>query len=100
LLDYLIASNAGQGEARKLLHDVARGAYRLETMDAADMAEAADLIERYADLRPGLADASIVVLAHRYGCLDVLTLDEQHFRVMLGPNDRPFRLLPRDQAER
>ena len=54
------------------------------------------VIERYADLGLGLADASNVVLANRYDTLDVLTLDERHFRVLRGPHDRPFRLLPAD----
>ena len=43
----------------------------------------------------GLADASVVVLAERYSCASVLTLDERHFRVLLA-NGRPFRLLPAD----
>jgi hypothetical protein len=28
--------------------------------------------------------------------LEVLTLDERHFRVLRGPRDLPFRLLPAD----
>jgi hypothetical protein len=43
-----------------------------------------------------LADASIVVLATRYGARDLLTLDERHFRGPRGPAGRPFRLLPAD----
>ncbi len=42
------------------------------------------------------ADASIVVLAGRHQTLDILTLDERHFRAISGPRDRPFRLLPAD----
>ena len=49
-----------------------------------------------ADLGLGLADASIVVLAGRHQTVDVLTLDERHFRAISGPHDRPFRLLPAD----
>jgi predicted nucleic acid-binding protein len=45
----------------------------------------------------GLADASIIVLARRYGCHDILTLDERHFRAITGPGGRPFRILPRDE---
>ncbi len=56
------------------------------------------VIERYAELARGLADASNVVLATRYDVLDVLTLDERHFRVLRGPRDRPFGLLPADAA--
>jgi predicted nucleic acid-binding protein len=95
-LDYLISTNAGQAVALKLLGDVARGAYELAGFSADDVAAATRVIRRYAELELGLADASIVVLATRYKCLDVLTLDQRHFRAVLGPDETPFRLLPHD----
>jgi predicted nucleic acid-binding protein len=95
-LDYLIATNAGQGVELQLLGDVARGAYELASFSADDVAAATVVMRRFADLGLGLADASIVVLARRYDCLDVLTLDQRHFRVVLGPEEKPFRLLPHD----
>jgi uncharacterized protein len=95
-LDYLVGRRLGSDDQRSLLHEVARGAFRLEPFSARDVEEARDVIERYADLRIGLADASIVVLARRHGCLDVLTLDERHFRALRGPRDQPFRVLPAD----
>jgi predicted nucleic acid-binding protein len=39
-------------------------------------------VERYADRRIGLADASVVVLAQRHRTLDLLCTDERHFRVL------------------
>jgi uncharacterized protein len=95
-LDYLIATHGGQAEELKLLSDVSRGAYQLEAFTAGDVAAAQIVIERYADLRVGLADASIVVLAERHRCHDVLTLDQRHFRVLRGPGGQPFLLLPHD----
>jgi predicted nucleic acid-binding protein len=95
-LDYLIASSGGQHAELTMLGDVARGAYELADFSAADVATAVTVIERYSDLRLGLADASLVVLARRHHCLDVLTLDQRHFRVVRGPDDKPFRLLPFD----
>jgi uncharacterized protein len=97
-LDYLVAEIAGQPTELVVLEDVARGAYRLEPFSAADTATAKAIIERYADLRLGLADASIVVLAERYECHDILTLDQRHFRAILGPSGKPFRLLPLDSS--
>ncbi len=95
-LDYLLATRVGPSAALALLAEVARGAYRLESFDAADVAAAHDVIEAYGDLDVGLADASIVVLAQRYETRDVLTLDLRHFRTLRGPARRPFRLLPAD----
>lgn len=97
-LDYLISTRVSVTAALRLLADVGDGAYRLESMDATDIVEAADIIERYRDLEIGLADASVVVLSRRYDVTDVLTLDERHFRAILGSRGRPFRILPADIA--
>jgi uncharacterized protein len=70
--------------------------YRLESLETDEIAAAERLIGRHATLEIGLADASIVVLANRYGVRDLLTLDERHFRALRGPGGRPFRLLPPD----
>lgn len=95
-LDYMILTRMGQGRELALLGEVARGAYRLERFSEEDVTAAIEVVERYADFRIGLADASNVVLAGRYGTLDVLTLDERDFRTLRGPGGRPFRILPAD----
>jgi uncharacterized protein len=95
-LDYLVSKLAGQAAELMVLEDVARGTYELEPFEAHDIALAKAVIERYAAL--GLADASIVVLAERHNCQDLLTLDERHFRATRGPQGRAFRLLPLDAA--
>ena len=95
-LDFLVSKLASVDSELRLLHDVASGAYTLVPFAAGDVEEARRLIERYSDLGIGLADASNVVLADRHRTRDILTLDERHFRVMTGPGQRPFRILPAD----
>jgi predicted nucleic acid-binding protein len=95
-LDYLLATRVGRTEQLALLEEVERGVYRLESFSASDIARARAVLERYEDLDLGLADASNVVLADRYSTHDILTLDERHFRTILGPDEKPFRLLPAD----
>lgn len=95
-LDYLLATKVGPQAELALLAEVGRSAYRLEPFEAADIAIAAEVIDTYADLEVGLADASIVVLSRRHEVLDLLTLDERHFRTLRGSADRSFRLLPAD----
>lgn len=95
-LDYLLATRVGLSAQRALLSEVGRGVYRLESFDADDVAAAERVIGRHDDLQIGLADASLVVLANRYGVRDLLSLDERHFRTIRGPGGRPFRLLPAD----
>jgi len=95
-LDYLLATRVGQEAELALLEEVGRGAYQLDLIGSEDVRNATALIEQYATFGLGLADASLFVLAQRYGCLDILTLDERHFRAVLGPGGKPFRLLPAD----
>ena len=95
-LDYLLSTRVSQEAELLLLDQVAQGAYQLEVFDADDVHEASRLINRYVDLRVGLADASIVVLAARAGTNRILTLDERHFRVIRPRRGKAFHLLPTD----
>ena len=95
-LDYLIGSRVGHQAQMALIDEVARGAYQLEVFSSEDVGHARRIMERYADLRIGLADASVVVLANRHRTLELLCTDERHFRVLRGTGGRPFRLLPFD----
>jgi predicted nucleic acid-binding protein len=97
-LDYLLNTRVSADAARKLLVEVGRGAYTLETFGADDVAICIEVLDRYRDLDLGLADASLVVMADRYGTRDVLTLDERHFRTLRDGRGRTFRLLPADRA--
>jgi predicted nucleic acid-binding protein len=95
-LDYLLTRHVSARIARLFLREVAGGAYELAPFDADDVARAAVVLDRYGELGLGLTEASIVVLAERYRTIDVLTLDERHFRAITGPRNQPFRLLPAD----
>lgn len=95
-LDYLLATRVSASVSRAVLREVAEGAYQLEPFGSDDVARTVEILERYDDLDIGLADASLVVLAERHDTLDLLTLDERHFRAVVGPGGRPFRLLPAD----
>lgn len=95
-LDYLIASRAGQQAQMALIDEIARGVYQLDAFSSEDVSHAKRIMERYADLRIGLADASVVVLANRHKTLELLCTDERHFRVLRGTGGKPFRLRPFD----
>ncbi|MGQ0543875.1 MAG: type II toxin-antitoxin system VapC family toxin [Betaproteobacteria bacterium] len=95
-LDYLLSRHIGRAAQAALLDEVARGAYQLEPFGPSDIAAAKNVLERYADLRIGLADASLVVLAERHRTRDVLTLDERHFRALRTRGRKGFKILPFD----
>ncbi len=95
-VDYLALTRWGVERDLALLDEVGRGAFALAPFDANDIQVARTLIARYDDFEIGLADASIVVLAHRHRTRRLLTLDQRHFRVLRGPGGKPFVILPDD----
>lgn len=71
--------------------------FEIATLSQADLVDAVYVDDRYADLSLGLTDASIVVRAARYGAIDILTLDERHFRAVRPRHHaQAFRVLPAD----
>jgi predicted nucleic acid-binding protein len=66
------------------------------TFSEDDVEEARRIVIKYRTLGIGLANASIAVLSARYDTLDVLTLDERHFRAIRPAARRNFRILPAD----
>jgi uncharacterized protein len=95
-LDYLVSRRLGQQVERELLEDVANGAYELAEFSPDDVVTAMELIDRYADLRLGLTDASVAVLAARHRTTRLLTLDERDFRPMRPLYGTTFTLIPAD----
>jgi hypothetical protein len=79
-----------------LLREVAAGVYDLVPFGVEDLVEATDLIERYRDVRIGLADASVAVVAARMRTTRLLTLDQRHFRAVKPLWGTAFTLLPAD----
>jgi len=97
-LDYLLMDRVGPRAELALLEEVVGGAYDLVPFGVAEIAAAAELVGRYGDLRIGLADASIAVIAAEARTTRLLTLDERHFRPMRPLWGDAFTLLPADEA--
>jgi predicted nucleic acid-binding protein len=97
--DYLVQTRMGVDKECLLLDQVDAGVYTLVTFGDEDVAQAAGLVRQYADLGIGLTDASVAVVAARYRTVDLLSLDQRHFRAMrpLRGGDA-FRLLPSDAS--
>ena len=93
-LDYLVASRLGTTAELAVLRELAGGAWDLPSVEDAEFARAADVIDRYGDQSIGLADASNVVLAHRFGTRTIATLDRRHFNVLRPIRGGRFRIVP------
>ena len=94
-LDCLVATRKGVDAEMAVLAEIAGGAYEIASMGADDIALAAEVIARYRDLGIGITDASLVVLAARYGTDTILTLDRRHFGALRSLSGEPLRIAPR-----
>lgn len=95
-IDYLLRERLGRPARAAFLDDLADGRFRVVCPEAHDY-ELMRLYDRqYADLDIGLADLSVVVLAHRNQTHRVVTVDERHFRALRPIDGGTFVLLPMD----
>lgn len=95
-LDYLLRRRVSTHAAHVAIEELAGGAYDVPVFGPPDLQRALEVDRRFADLDLGITDASIVVLAARYGTRDILTLDHRHFRQVTPLQGGHFRLLPAD----
>jgi predicted nucleic acid-binding protein len=68
----------------RLLKEVSQGAYAYEPMTLDDLARAAQVERKFADLGLGIVDASIVALAERLDVRRILTIDADFSAVRMG----------------
>lgn len=94
--DYLILRRLGLDVELAFLADLAAGTYSVECLTRDELKRARDVVARYRDLRLGLADASLVVLAQRYGTRRILTFDDRAFRTVEPIQGGNFLVLPAD----
>jgi predicted nucleic acid-binding protein len=93
--DHLVLSRLGLDAELALLDDLAV-TYTVQALDPRGLKTARELCARYRDLKLGLADASVVVLAEQWSTHSLATFDRRHFRTVAALDDRPFMLLPAD----
>jgi predicted nucleic acid-binding protein len=94
--DYLILDRLGVDVELAFLEDLAAGTFVAECLSRAELELAREVVAQYRDLRLGLADASLVVLARRFGTRRILTFDERAFRQVTPIDGDNFIVLPAD----
>jgi predicted nucleic acid-binding protein len=85
---------AHPGAVQQLLGSIGNGFLALLPLAGADAKPIAELMRRYQDIHPQLADAALVYLADREGIDTIVTLDRRDFSVYRSARRRPFRILP------
>ena len=98
--DYLILDRLGVRVELEFIDDLAHGTFVVECLSRNELAKARMVVERYRDLRLGLADASLVVLANRYKTRRILTFDERAFRAVTPLQGGSFTVLPASRSRR
>ena len=96
--DYLILERLGVDVELAFIDDLAAGTFQVGCLTADELRSARRLVERHRDLRIGLADASLVMLADRYRSTRILTFDERAFRTIAPLAGGAFTILPADAA--
>jgi predicted nucleic acid-binding protein len=96
--DYMILDRLGPDVELAFVDDLVSGTFVVECLTRDDLARARGVVERYRDLRLGLADASLVVLAQRHGTTRILSFDERAFRTVAPLQGGTFTVLPADPA--
>jgi predicted nucleic acid-binding protein len=77
-----------RSDMRRLMKDLAAGAYTYEPPTSADLARATQIDNKFSDLGLGLVDATVAALAERQKIFRVLTTDRDLAVVRVG---RGFR---------
>lgn len=95
--DYLIGDRLGIDVELAFLRDLAEGTFEVACLDLAERRAVADLATQYRDLRLGLADATLMVIAARLRTVRVLTLNTRHFRAVRPLFGAAFVVLPADR---
>jgi uncharacterized protein len=95
-VDHLLGRRFGEAARRAFLADLAAGRFTVGCLEREDYATVVALDARYADLRLGLADCSLVVLARRHRTTRILSFDERHLRAVAPLDGGAFTLLPAD----
>lgn len=93
-LDYIILSRFGVRVELAVLSRLSSGQFELPTMTAGDLITCERLLRRFAEHPLGVTDASLVILADRYGTDRICTLDRRHFSILRTLDGQPFTLLP------
>jgi predicted nucleic acid-binding protein len=91
---YLLHTRISPLAEAAFVRAVAKGEFIVEQLEPEDMTRASVLIGKYADLKLGLVDATVIAAAERLDATDVLTTDRRHFSAVRPRHIGALRLIP------
>jgi predicted nucleic acid-binding protein len=90
-LDYFLRNERQAMQA--FMRDLQQGAFTYASPTLNDLSRAMEIDRRYADLRLGLVDGSVVALAEALGIRRIVTRDVRHFAAVRLRDGSPFELV-------
>jgi predicted nucleic acid-binding protein len=90
-VDYFLRDE--RGAMGTFMEDLARGAFTYAPPTLGQLSRAMDVDRRFADLRLGLVDSSVVALAESLGVYRLATRDVRHFAAVRLLGGRGFELV-------
>lgn len=91
---YLLHTRISQEAEAAFVRSVARGELTIEPLEPEDIARADALVRKYADLRLGFVDATVIATSERLDARDILTTDRRHFNAVKPRHAGALRLFP------
>jgi predicted nucleic acid-binding protein len=79
---------------RNMLTALSTGFAEMLPLQSNEAGRIREIMERYSNLRPQLADATLVYLAEREGIDTIFTLNRRDFSVYRIGGKRPFNIIP------
>ncbi len=97
-IDYLLRERLGVAAELDFLAEIRRGRFILEPLPLTDITRCASLIQQYAALELGLADAAVVATAERLKTKRVFTVDQRDFQTLRTAEGERFIVIPSTAA--
>ena len=94
LTEAVYLCSAARSGQRLCIEFFLKGAVVLVPQSPESLSRAIFLMEKYANVPMGFADATLVVLAEETGTEEILTLDLRGFQTYRISGRKPFKLLP------
>jgi uncharacterized protein len=93
-VSYLLSDRIGPHAELAFARSIAAGELTVEPVLDSEWQRVAELVEQYADLPLGMADASLIALAERHDQQRVASLDHRHLSVVRPRHTTRLVLLP------
>ena len=91
---YLLHTRISPEAENAFVRALADGEFVVESLEAEDISRAAALLNKYADLKLGFVDATVIATAERLDATELLTTDRRHFVAVRPRHVKSFSLLP------